>query len=502
MPDSALDSIFKAYDVRGIYPDELDESIARRIGNAFVAFTGSARVLVGRDARPSSEPLVAAFTEGAIDRRRRRRRSRDGVHRPLLLRRRQPRRPGRDVHRQPQPGRVQRREAVPGRRRCPSGRTPGWPRSRRWSPAGCSSGPKTRAAPSRATCCPAFVAHVHSFVDLDALGAAARRRRHRQRRRWGDRARGVRRSAVRVLAPLRRARRHVPEPPGRSHQHRQPQGPPARGARRRRRAWVSRSTATPTASCSSTTRRSRCPGPPPPRCSRRRSCAGTRARQVVHNLICSKAVPEVVRELGGTPIRTRVGHSFIKQVMAETGAVFGGEHSAHYYFRDNYRADSGIIAALLVLEQLSTTGQPLSELRMPFERYAMSGEINTRVDDPARCDRARRRHLRRRRAGPARRSHRRLRRLVVQPASEQHRAAAPAQPGSGRPRRLRRAHRRGPRARAGHVVTDHAHRTARQNTPEESRWRWTRSCSRSSRAPRTRARCSTSRTSRRSTTRA
>ncbi len=104
--------------------------------------------------------------------------------------------------------------------------------------------------------------------------------------------------------------------------------------------------------------------------------------KVVHNLICSKAVPEIVRELGGTPIRTRVGHSFIKQVMAETGAIFGGEHSAHYYFRDNYRADSGIIAAMLVLEQLSKTGAALSELRKPYERYAMSGEINTRVDDP------------------------------------------------------------------------------------------------------------------------
>ena len=77
----------------------------------------------------------------------------------------------------------------------------------------------------------------------------------------------------------------------------------------------------------------------------------------MHNLICSKAVPEVVRELGGTPIRSRVGHSFIKQVMAETGAVFGGEHSAHYYFRDNFRADSGIIAAMMVLEQLSKTGR-------------------------------------------------------------------------------------------------------------------------------------------------
>jgi phosphomannomutase len=104
---------------------------------------------------------------------------------------------------------------------------------------------------------------------------------------------------------------------------------------------------------------------------------------VVHNLICSRAVPEVIREHGGTPVRSRVGHSFMKQVMAETGAVFGGEHSAHYYFRDNFRADSGIIAALKVLEQLSKSGLPLSELRKPYERYAASGEINTPVPDPA-----------------------------------------------------------------------------------------------------------------------
>ena len=104
---------------------------------------------------------------------------------------------------------------------------------------------------------------------------------------------------------------------------------------------------------------------------------------ILHNLICSKAVPEVIRENGGTPVRTRVGHSFIKAVMAETGAAFGGEHSAHYYFRDNYRADSGAIASLVVLEQLSLSGKSLSELRKPFERYAASGEINTDVADPA-----------------------------------------------------------------------------------------------------------------------
>jgi phosphomannomutase len=103
---------------------------------------------------------------------------------------------------------------------------------------------------------------------------------------------------------------------------------------------------------------------------------------ILYNCICSKAVPEVVRERGGTPIRTKVGHSFIKQVMAETGAAFGGEHSAHYYFRENYRADSGAIASLMVLEQMCLAGVPLSELRKPFERYAASGEINFEVPDP------------------------------------------------------------------------------------------------------------------------
>jgi phosphomannomutase len=104
---------------------------------------------------------------------------------------------------------------------------------------------------------------------------------------------------------------------------------------------------------------------------------------ILYNLICSKVVPETILENGGTPVRTRVGHSFIKGVMAETGAVFGGEHSGHYYFRDNYRADSGIIAAMIVLEVMSGAAVPLSELLAPYRRYADSGEINTKVPDPA-----------------------------------------------------------------------------------------------------------------------
>ncbi|MEC7402531.1 MAG: phosphomannomutase/phosphoglucomutase [Actinomycetota bacterium] len=104
---------------------------------------------------------------------------------------------------------------------------------------------------------------------------------------------------------------------------------------------------------------------------------------ILHNLICSKTVPEVITEDGGTAVRTRVGHSFIKQVMAETGAVFGGEHSGHYYFADNFRADSGLIAALVILEALSNHDGGLADLVSSLDRYAASGEINTTVDDAA-----------------------------------------------------------------------------------------------------------------------
>ena len=104
---------------------------------------------------------------------------------------------------------------------------------------------------------------------------------------------------------------------------------------------------------------------------------------IIHNLICSRTVAEVIAEGGGKAVRSKVGHSYIKQLMAETGAVFGGEHSAHYYFLDNYRADSGLIAAMFVIAELSRAGKPLSAVRAPFDRYAASGEINTQVDDPA-----------------------------------------------------------------------------------------------------------------------
>ena len=222
---------------------------------------------------------------------------------------------------------------------------------------------------------------------------------------------------------------------------------------------------------------------------------------VVHNLICSKALPEVIREHGGTPVRTRVGHSFIKQVMAETGAIFGGEHSAHYYFRDNWRADSGSIAALLVLEQLGRAGIPLSELRKPFERYVQSGEINSRVDDPLAIIEAVAAEF-------SACSQDRLDGLTVdcgewwfnlRPSNTEPLAALESR--SARRGAVRSAHPRG----AG------AHPRRLTRSPADvglarplvcAAWRSTRNFSRSLRARRTRARCCTSRTNSRCTTRA
>ena len=158
---------------------------------------------------------------------------------------------------------------------------------------------------------------------------------------------------------------------------------------------------------------------------------------VIHNLITSRAVPELVRELGGVPVRTRVGHSFIKATMAETDAIFGGEHSGHFYFRDFWRADSGMLAALHALAALSETDRPLSELMAEFDPYPLSGEINSEVADTGRGHRGGRRGVRRpgrRHRRPARRADRQPRRLDLQRATLQHRAAAAAQRRGPRPR--------------------------------------------------------------------
>jgi phosphomannomutase len=380
VPDSALDAIFKAYDVRGIYPDELDESVARRIGNAFVAFTGSARVLVGRDARPSSEPLVAAFTEGALTA------GADVVDLGLA---------STDLcyfaaGTLDAPAAMFTASHNPaeynGVKLCRAGALPigqdtGLAEIKAMVAGGLLERAEDPGRTEQRDLLPAFVAHVHSFVDLDAL---------RPLRVVADTANGVGGLIVPAVfagLPFELTLLYG-ELDGTFPNH--PADPTAvENLKDLQRAVLDTQAAVGLAFDGDADRVVLVDDQSQPMSGSTTTAMLAASildqhpgEKIVHNLICSKAVPEIVLEHGGTPIRTRVGHSFIKQVMAETGAIFGGEHSAHYYFRDNYRADSGIIAAMLVLEQLSKSDRPLSELRVPFERYAMSGEINTRVPDP------------------------------------------------------------------------------------------------------------------------
>ena len=112
-----------------------------------------------------------------------------------------------------------------------------------------------------------------------------------------------------------------------------------------------------------------------------RELAKSPGATIIHSLISSRTVVEVINELGGVPVRSRVGHSYIKALMAETGAIFGGEHSGHFYFKDFWRADSGALAALHALAALGETEQTISQLLAPYKRYVASGEVNSRVVD-------------------------------------------------------------------------------------------------------------------------
>ncbi len=378
---SSLDAIFKAYDVRGVYPDELDETIARRVGNAFVGFTGAGRVLVGRDARPSSEPLVAAFVEGVT------RAGADVIDLGLA---------STDLvyfasGSLDAPGAMFTASHNPaqynGIKLCRAGAAPvGEETGLLQIKAAVADGLEERAEEpgrlERRDLLPQFVAHVRSFVDVGVLEPL---------RVVTDTANGVGGLVVpavfsglpfeltMLFAELDGTFPNHPADPIQPENLRDLQRAVLEGNADvglafdgdADRVFLVDDRAEPVSGSTTTAILAKSileqhPG-----------------ESAVYNLICSKAVPEVIREAGGVPIRSRVGHSFIKQIMAETGAIFGGEHSAHYYFRDNYRADSGIIAAMKILEQLSKTGMSLSDLRKPFERYAASGEINRRVDDPA-----------------------------------------------------------------------------------------------------------------------
>jgi phosphomannomutase len=379
--EHSLDNVFKAYDIRGLVPEELNAELARQVGAAFARFAGAPTILVGRDMRPSGLELSGAFIEGVVSQ------GVDVVDLGLIptdllyFAAGNMDMPGATFTGSHNPAQYN------GIKLCLAGAKPvgeetGLRDIRADIESGSADAPASHRGESHTLdLLPDYAAHVLSFVDVNVI---------RPLKVVADTANGMGGLALPSVMKELPVQLEIlfEELDGTFPNH--PADPinPANQvdlvARVRATGadvglafdgdadrvflvdeqGVGLSGSTTTAMLAAVLL-DRNPG-----------------STVIHNLICSRAVPEVIREHGGTPVVERVGHSFIKARMAQTNAIFGGEHSAHYYFRDNYFADSGLIAAVMMLELLSRAQQPLSELRKPFERYAASGEINTRVTDP------------------------------------------------------------------------------------------------------------------------
>ncbi len=373
-----LAAIFKAYDVRGTVPDQLDDEAARRIGAAFARFTGAPRIGVGHDARTSSPALALAFADGVTA---------QGVavddlgmittdmvyHAAGALDQ-----PGAMITASHNP------KGYNGIKLCLAGAAPvgaesGLAEVRALAEAdpGASGEPgEIRRVDTRDR----YLDHLLSIVEPGALGPS---------RVAVDGGNGV--AGVVVPALFERI------PPTLSGLYLDPDGTfpnhhPDPLRPENLRDLVALMGREPTdlgvafdgdadRAFFIDDRREPLPGSTVTAMVAEWFLRREPGAAVVHNLICSRAVPETITRAGGTPVRTRVGHSYIKAVMAETGAIFGGEHSGHYYFRDNYRADSGILTMLVLLRLMAEDGRPLSDIRRGYEPYAQSGEVNLVVSD-------------------------------------------------------------------------------------------------------------------------
>jgi len=375
---SRLAAVFKAYDVRGLTPDELDEPTARSLGAAFANFTNAETVVVGRDMRTSGQGLLEAFSEGVVsqgvDVRDVGLASTDLVYfasgylqAPAVM-----------LTASHNPA------SYNGMKFCHSGAQAigadtGLAEIRQLAAHPARSAP-TAGRIQQINLLDKFVEHVHSFIDIGAL---------RPLKIVADTANGM----GGLVLPA--AFNELPfeleilyeELDGTFPNHPADPLQPENLVDLQNKVIESNadvglafdgdadrvflvdekanlvSGSTTTALVASAILEREGPGP------------------ILHNLICSRATVEVIEEAGGEPVRTRVGHSYIKAVMAETGAMFGGEHSGHYYFARNYGADSGLIAALICLERLSLDGGQLSSLIAPLQRYTNSGEVNAEVDN-------------------------------------------------------------------------------------------------------------------------
>ncbi|GHA50350.1 MULTISPECIES: phosphomannomutase/phosphoglucomutase [Streptomyces] len=379
-----LSQIVKAYDVRGVVPDQWDESLAELFGAAFVELTGAGAIVVGHDMRPSSPGLSDAFARGAAARGA----DVTGIglcstdqlyyaSGALGL-------PGAMFTASHNPAQYN------GIKLCRAGAAPvgqdtGLAEIRalveRWSEAGAPEPSARPGTVTRRDTLADYAAHLRSLVDLTGI---------RPLKVVVDAGNGMGGHTVPTVfagLPLDLVPMYF-ELDGTFPNHEANPLDPANLVDLQRRVREEGADL----GLAFDGDADRCfvvdqdGEPVSPSAVTALVAARELARNggkgtVIHNLITSRSVPEVVRENGGTPERTRVGHSFIKAEMARTGAIFGGEHSAHYYFRDFWNADTGMLAALHVLAALGEQDRPLSALVAAYDRYAGSGEINSTVDD-------------------------------------------------------------------------------------------------------------------------
>lgn len=377
--------IFKAYDIRGTYPDQIDEDIAYAVGRAFVAFIGEPKVLIGRDMRLSGLQLSRAFIDGATDQ------GADVVDIGLcstdmlyfasgVL----------DL-----PGVMMTASHNPkeynGLKMCrrlarPVSIDTGLAEMRDMVLSGEFPPSEQKGSAEEVSMLDRYVDHVLGFIDVQAI---------RPLKVVVDAGNGM---AGMIVPPVfdRLPCELVPhcfELDG-SFPHHQP-SPIEPENIELLSSWVLEAGADLGMAFDGDADRvflvdelgEPLSGSLTTAILARQVLGKNPGQKVIYNAINSRVVPETIREYGGEPIRERVGHSFIKQTMLETGAVFAGEHSGHFYFRDNYNADSGIIAAMLVLEIMSIEDRPVSEILNPFKKYYDSGEINSRVEDiPAKLE--------------------------------------------------------------------------------------------------------------------
>jgi phosphomannomutase len=373
-----LEAIFKAYDVRGVVPDQLDSELARRVGNAFVELTGADSVVVGHDMRPSSPELAEAFAAGATA---------AGADVVLLglvstdelyFASGHLDRPGAMFTASHNPARYN------GIKLCralaqPVGQDTGLAEIRDRVASGELRTASAEGTVSREDVLDAYAEYLLRLAPV----------RGRHLKVAVDAGNGM--AGLTAPAVLERLDAEVVpmyfELDGSFPNHEANPIEPANLVDLQQRvrevgADVGLAFDGDADRCFVVDERGETVSPSVlTALIATRELAKEPGATIIHNLITSRGVPEIVEEHGGKPVRSRVGHSFIKGTMAETDAIFGGEHSGHFYFRDFWRADSGMLAALHTLAALAETDRPLSELLQPYSRHVASGEINTEVGD-------------------------------------------------------------------------------------------------------------------------